>query len=1427
MAIITTKNSNRNEFLTFLSTYPSDSGTLNLKSTGGYNTVNYTGEYWRPTDSSNNTSKVTDGSSKIELGFNVHWGEMVTSGTNKGKVEVHVSFMICEYQYWLMVTNYVSNASSTTITRGYNYKFTVNGNNYDITAPINEVIGYNADQPYFSQTVGGVNKAYSFKSGVANKEYINSHCTELWGNTYYVTPSNGKAKITINLDHIFLHWKDIYNYSRPTIWCGNASKTFTSTSTYYTNNVSMTSNVNIAVAPKTANINFYSNATTTTNDRRFWTYCNINKTVITKANANITAYKDTASNTTHQVKLTNNDSGTTIGATAWTTDNKNAITITPTSNSTYTNVKFNSAISNCKVNCKLTNANITKTCNVKITANKTVTFSSNNTSMATVNNSTGEIVAKQGRNGTYIISSKFNGGLTVNTSFQSWLVPNGISLYCYAYNTTTPVTTINSGEKVTLMAKATPYYANNSSISVCSNFRQIAFSITSGNGTLTNAVAVSNNIPYYKATYTAPNVNSNQTVTIKAIQPNTFANSNSPYPRNIFNTVTLTVKTKTVSTLPNLQITVKSVNPNPVRNNGYCLVTYDVTAVPGETLTIEQRQFLANQPLTFIGQTYTTSNYKTVATKQVSTQIENLIITNPKRQAIYKVVATALNGYTFTSDQLDWKSQASLNIISTGTNITTQFTHKLRTQYLFIDPQRLVLNVDQITNPAVSYIGCTANEITETDIKNTTPYNGVATFTTGVIKSVGTDHKTPQGTVAVKGVSSGTTSFNIAVPSENLSDTCHIYVVDPNMISSIIYPYVYTYNTNLVYDSIKYNGQESLRLVFSLPDANTFRLFSNIIITINYSLNGVTDTISYSLLDNPECFSLTYPMSETPQTDLDYMYRIITMYKAYFNMNPYCIFQEPTLTSRDLTANINSFVIQYNIKPEYSYTEINGLIKTVNVNNRYNIEDVNVGDRLFGYDSNNPNGYSLKSYVEAFKSYTKGYTTSTDMQRIINDNTVQSYFNQLCDLNDFGAKGTPISVLPFYNFLLAQNFIRALDRKLMANYFNVACFIKGLITNTSGSSYTMSNIPNNFYPNYTRNMYTTEEQNIKYDLRNSSKTLAPLYENNTADTLTIDAEDEYYICANDNNGTFYDNENMPNTFKTSEWFDRFTISPLSEFTANLPINKVDDVTSYTAIMPTTTNIPLLPVMQNMIGVFISDSDSYDSSSRIWKNKLNNGYNFIFGNQYQGIQNDSQLIRDMSLVMNPSSIIAEIDFGTNLTNYTIYLKCKANNVNSSVEGIITFLSTLTFDLSKPDLTTGFSLGSYESIISANSGGSIQQNNSRRGITLTNGSTFISNKNIGSDNYLDNIHTYVISVSNGNSAQLYVDRDDNVDIVGTLNGTFTTNIVRLFGYINDDLTMQNSYMSYVYYKYIAIATSTHNQNQIRANVEYIRNNRYLQI
>ena len=78
-----------------------------------------------------------------------------------------------------------------------------------------------------------------------------------------------------------------------------------------------------------------------------------------------------------------------------------------------------------------------------------------------------------------------------------------------------------------------------------------------------------------------------------------------------------------------------------------------------------------------------------------------------------------------------------------------------------------------------------------------------------------------------------------------------------------------------------------------------------------------------------------------------------------------------------------------------------------------------------------------------------------------------------------------------------------------------------------------------------------------------------------------------------------------------------------------------------------------------------------------------------------------------------------------------------------------------------------------------------------------------------------------------AQLYVDRDDNIDIVGTLNGTFTTNIVRLFGDINDDLTMQNSYMSYVYYKYIGIATSTHNQNQIRANVEYIRNNRYLQI
>ena len=1304
MAIITTKNSNRESYLTFLNTYPSSASSLNLNSTGGYTTDDYTDTYWRPTDSSSNTSKVNVDGSNIELGFNVKWGNIQTSGTNKGKVAVRVSLMLSEQKYWLNVTYKPSTVSATTLIRGYNYKFSVAGTSYTPDAPIIEVVNGNNNSPDFSQTVSGVTKNYTFRSSNSSstRTYITEHSTEIWNNTFYVTPNNGKASITVNVTNLYLHWRDIYGKGTPNIWVGNASKTFTSSKSYYTTSVSINpSNMNITLYPKTADIVLINNGSKTTG-RAFWNYVDHDKTIVTDIQPNITAYKDTTTN--HKITITNNDSGTSLGNVAWTSSNSNAIKVTPTSNSNFTNASFNGKAVNCKVTFNAMQANIQKTCNFNFTKNTNRTYSINNTNIATVTNNNGkyEVKLKRGMNGSVNLTTTFNGGLKVNTTLSSYLVANNINFYCYNSNNV-QTTTINYGETLRLRAKVSPYSSNTyTSVVNNSEFRKISFSAT--NGTVSNSVANST-IPYYEATYTAPTTGSStQYVTINAYQPYTSSST------GVHNSKVITINPKSADTLPTMQLTVKSITPNPVADGASCLVTYELSSL-GRALTTDEKNYLNNLSLTYSGTTYIGTNYKTVSS--VNTSGTDFTITNPKRQCVYYVEITE---NTSGESILDWQPKASItlptNIYSStpGQTVIAQPTYKVSSKYLNIIPSNVILNVGEMKQISYKY----NTQLTDGYYYNAfmeNPYSAIVEVTNFTRYGDDEHRYAGHGTFNVTGISTGKTSAKVKVrrtigtESYVLENTCNIYVVDNNLLdNSIIYPYVYTVNTEKKFDSIRYQDKETLRTIFKLPNYEMFKIISDIKVIVNYDNNI---DVTYSLLNNPECFSIMYPRSTNGiSDDFGSLYEILKLYTIYVNTN--------------------------------------GIEVTVVKNNVYDVEDVQTGDKLIGYKPNIP--YSLANYINAYKSFTQGYITNTNI-----NNLITLYGRNICGLNHFGESGSPISIEPFYKFLLSQNYIRNIDKYFASRYYDVSAKIKVNVDVDSNNNMT---IIESLYPNDIRNAYTTEDQITKYNLRDTNnKNLNPFYIPYMEGNLASDGEENYPISADDSKDYYYDNSDFVNDYKTTTYYANFTISPLKEFTSKvLDVNQKYSNVQYEVKEPIVdpTELPL-PIMTNIFAIYTAgtfNTTPIASNTYVWKNLLNNKIYPII------IKGNTSVSKSGNIIGFSKDNYGIIDCVESLNSYTIYIAAKSDSAVTidDTSTIITFISSFKWDLDGNK--RGISLGNYGTI-SLSQSSTISYNYAHnKQINVTDGNMLSFAYNT-SQVILNQPHVYAVSVASNGDVSLYVE------------------------------------------------------------------------
>jgi len=1425
-SIITTKNSNRQNYLTFLNTYPTSASSLNLKSTGGYTSTDYTGTYWRPTDSTGNTPKATIDGSIIELGFNVKWGNYQTSGDNKGKIRVDISLMLSEKYYWLNVTNsLLQEASSTSTVRGYNYYFDIQGEtgSNSWNAPICEVVNNNNNKPDFSQSVNEVTNYYTFRTGNATstRTYIGEHSTQIWNRTFYLRPSNGVASVTVNVTRLYLHWQDIYNGKKPCIWCGESSKTFTSP-VIYTKDVSMSpTQINLALVPNKATIKTLvynaSHGLEETNNRNFWNYVNNDRTVIDRMSSYVNSYKDSTSN--HKIILTNNSSGTLMGNIAWTVSNPNVIKLSSTNTST-TNAIFNGLVGNAHINAKVTPSNITKACTVKYTLNNTVTYSSNNTSMATVT-SQGEITAKKGMNGGYTISAKYNGGLTVNTKFNSYLVPNNIVIYSYKYGTATPTTTINRGEKLTIRAAVQPYNASNSYTSVHTDYRNLTFALNNTSiGSLSTASPMPNNVPYYTTIYTAPTgVGEAQTVKITVTQPYTSAST------GVSNSITININSNVANPLPTLQVYIKSITSgnisNPTSNNSYSLITYDVIPASGQrSLTVEEKNYVANIPLNYYNQSYTDSTYGYTTTATLITNSD--LITNGKRQCVYLVSGTQP---TTSIENLIWKSSASITVPYSIQTTEPQQTyncvteHYMKLRYLEMIPKQLVMNVGDSFN--VNFNFDTVN-INQPEVVHLPPFEGIAKLTSYNFNYDSSNNKKGTGTGTIKAISPGRTLFSVSIPQAELYNTTTITVIDKSIIQQIIYPYIYTKNTNLVYDSIRYNNSECLRLVFKLPDADTFNLFSDIQISINY---GNNQTILYSLLNNPERFSISYPLKNNVNFNMDLLYQIINNYYQYYNESPYCIFME-NVENRDITLQINKFSIRYIVKEQYNYTNINGLYTEITTNNIYNLEDVRVGDKLLGYNENSPTTYSLKPFIDAYKSYVTGYKEK--------ENLNSPYFLTLLNLEHFGLKDTPILAFPFYQFLLSQNCIRAVDKYYMKKYCDV------LGTEIGISQIIIDNEDNTFYPYYLRNMYLTGKQIIANDLMNPAKNFINSITNeiiyDILGKLDISVEEEYPMLANDNVDYMYDNPSIINTFKQDNHFSNFTISPLKEFTNNLYINQIYDRGEDIIInveTPTPIVSNLLPKMNGIFGIYLPTNDNFVevdnlSNTYLLKNSLNDYYNFIIRSEMSNpVLN---YITDNNELYLGQTNYGVLNLFNGLNQFTVYVVCKKPETHPmETTTVSTFVSTMVYDIYNSNNTKGICLSNYTTI-NYNSSSSeyleyINKNNKQ--ITCTdsiNSIRYPESINTQSEEFLNDYHLYTITVSSNGSVNLYVD--------GVYRNSFITSnktIYRLMlnGILLTDGTTIVSANALrtnppIYYKYIAVGNTVQDSNTIATNSAYIMGN-----
>lgn len=1430
MDIITTQESNRNSYLTFLNTYPSG-GKLELPK-------DYKGTYWRPVDKNSYTSKADiDNYGKVELGFNVCWGEF---DSEHGIIPVRISLMLSETKYWLNVSNHVSNPSATTITRGYNYSFEINGVSYSITAPIIEVENNNNNKPDFSvyDEIKKKYTYYTFKAGNAssNRKYISEHSTEIWFKKINVKPVSGKASIEIKVKNLFLHWLDIYNGKRPTIYVGNSSKTFDYSGTIYSNVLELNPNrITFNLQPKSAEL------VVNTPERNF-DIGSSNKAVAS-INASVTSFKDSVSN--HKIELINKKPELLVGATKWTSFNSSLMKVSPTSNSNYTVASYNytgNSISNedtTNINLTASDAGSSLNCSVAFNLSTQAIFSSNNTDLATVSSS--GIVTAKVANGTYKITTKFSSGLTLNTIFNSHKTPNAVTITdAFVYND--PSNSVISGNnivvnnevnKINILANVAPYNNSNTYASVYTGYRGLLFNIDNTNvGSITS---VTNDGTVYNATF-VPNA------FYDGISHTTNIIITSKKDSSVNVIKSIVVNSRTPQNIPNLKLVITSVNPEPVPNGEYAIVTYSVsrTSSSEPDYTKEALSYLKSINVTSYNTSFSNATANVTANVITNPASVGITLTNPKRQAVYQIIGSSTDTNKY---QLPWNVKANFvydknkfNGESTS-NVTLdnndEFTLNLNSVSLM--PPKVLTYINNEFNVELRY----ARKSDTTDILIDYPNNAIANVISQEITPV-SDNISGTGNFTIKSQSVGYTQLSAMSQKEPYKGNCDIYVVD-RVIPSIVYPYIFIKQVNGInnyyYSPSYYNNQELVRLVFKLPPSYIMEAIIDIQVEITTTDNN---TYTYSLREFPELFSVCYPLSEE-----DKLLEILKTYEYYYDDQPYCIFQEALAlneNNRDFSVILKSIKLKLVFDDYYSQSEgtssdslekitTSDVSVTIFADNEYTAIDDNNLQLKTLQDVKSLDHITIenmKPFVKAYKSMVLGYVKYAP--DIIND-----YGAKICSMDSFGNKGEPITVEPFYKLLLSENYIKFIDKYLMSRYLDIAKKVLGL-------NELEIELPETFYSNYVRNMLADNLMREKYNIYSTDEDKQLYIENNPTITY-IPSQPSFrpyevmneYMAADDSVDYFY-NKSIENTYKDNINYNNFTISPLREFTKGFNINRLGLTETYTFGEPVapTDNIDLLPVMTNMIAIY--DYNSYHRIEDVWENKMQytdsdnlnikfGAFGFSPGFSAPFMCYDSQKI---AIKSNYDSLThrypayGEISLSklNNTSNLTIYIVARVNNRASVSDPCksITYISNLVVNSSNK---TGFALCDWESVV----GNQITYNTETayNYIHISNGNDY---RKEYITNHMDTEYrVYTVSIKTNedqsNTIKLYVNGKFYRSITNTngiwssLSGrnSLTLNAIKpATGFITSSAS--------VLYRYLAIANTSQDDATIKANAQYIK-------
>jgi hypothetical protein len=1176
--IISTNQSTTQHHLTFLFTYPVSGTSLSLNPDDGYIGNSYTGQYWRPASTCALPNLST--TAKIELGFNVRFGSY-NSSTNK--VPVYVDLILSESACWFTITNNVKNNYQ----EGYYFKYSINGSVKNVNnAGINEYIN---GVPNFTQTMykTGTSKNYTFKSANAssNRTYVANRATILRTDSIEVTPVNGKVSVTIsNIDLWFNFYWNSQTWKK--LYATGQAKTFTSTATYYSDS--------ITINPRTTNFHLVPNSVTleprlngvTVTDRTF----NVGDTDTVISDSIVrTAITTKSTELSKRLTITNNRSGMALGNIAWSTNNNNAVKLSPT-NTTYTDVVFNGNKSNCTVTCKTLNPSngtiiTSNNASITFTENTVTNFSSNNRTLAVVNTVTGAITAKGGVNGTYAVTASYNGGLNSSIVFNSYLVPNQISVQVLNTTTNQPLVnnTLNYGESALIRAYVSPYNASNSMLSTYTGYRPITFNVNDVTiGSLGNTVQ-SNTAPYYEVIYTAPTgFGPNKTINISASPTN--------YSSLIVNT-TIDINANEIHSLPNLVLTSGVSNGITVVDKGYCLCNFYLSAAEGETLTEAQKDYI-KRSCTFIvnNTTYPPNDPSNLyVTANIANNENHSYIFDTSDNALYQCVYKVEGHNIGTNQSADWKYDVALSVSYVDDNDDTQIAtatcdglSQVEFAHITATPETAVLQQNSETVINIEY-QATAPVSTQPIIS----YNGSLFVFTSVWHRDSLDYT--KGTITLtinSNINYGYDTINVTVTDDNhneLTKTLPVIVVEDLSVNRIYSPYVYTKNNKLqfthirhpfIYPNAEYHDDNNLRLVFKMPDVSTFNLLDDIQIDIEYQNTPVPYVKTYSMKNDFELFSTSYPLINSDwdtiesiridsQQHTNYannlfnndLPTILQQYQDKYGEPPYCIFAGDQVVNNDMTK----FTFKLILKPQFSNVNITGLITDVYVDRVVTVNDIQINDPMLGYDDTQPNNYSLQSYIDAYQSYSKGYLTY--MSDSIND-----YGREICSLNHLGAKGQPISIKPFYEYCLSLHYINAIEKYLIDAYLKVSCQYQNMINVNFYMPLALACVEVDSYNTYRylRKLYIPYHLTLKYGLKDHSL-VSPVIINKTNvtivninDYLPENAVDDYPILATMEATTDSALANPHNIyvakFMSSSFRNNYTLAPLEMTTFKFTIS---------------------------------------------------------------------------------------------------------------------------------------------------------------------------------------------------------------------------------------------------------------------------------